>query len=151
MSSASQVTTTATQTATTAVVGKLRRVCAAEIVMTPVMVPGLAANRIKGVRDESWCRAEDVSAVIEARPLSIENPIQARTPPPATMNASKEMPNKSSSLVPANAAAMRIVKMAKAALVASTTRLRGERPISAAANNMPQMAGLIRERTVTTA
>jgi len=141
----------ATAIATRAVVGTCSRECAAEIVMTPVMVPGLAANRINGVRDDAWCWVEGVLAVVEARPLSIEKPIQARTPPPATMNASKDTPKRSRSLVPARAAAARIASMAKAAAVASLTRIRNERPISASANNIPQIAGLIRERTVTTA
>src|SRR5262245_16065228 len=45
------VTALATATATRAVTGKPSRVWAAESVITPVIVPGLAANRIKGVRD----------------------------------------------------------------------------------------------------
>src|SRR5262245_3527125 len=47
----SHVTVLATTTAARAVVGKPNRVWAAERVITPVMVPGLAANRIKGIRD----------------------------------------------------------------------------------------------------
>ena len=48
---ASHVRTLATATATRAVTGKPNRVWAAESVITPVIVPGLAANRIKGVKD----------------------------------------------------------------------------------------------------
>ena len=47
----SQVTALAITTATRAVIGKFNRVWAAASVMTPVMVPGLAAKRIRGVKE----------------------------------------------------------------------------------------------------
>ena len=47
----SQVKTPATAIATRAVTGRSNPVCAAESVMTPVIVPGLAAKRISGVKD----------------------------------------------------------------------------------------------------
>ena len=49
----SQVTSPATATATKAVTGRPNPVWAAESVMTPVIVPGLAAKRINGVNDAS--------------------------------------------------------------------------------------------------
>lgn len=63
--------------------------------MTPAIVPGLAANRIKGVRDG----VESVDAPDEGvLPLSIENPIHANTPPPATIKASRDTPNRCNTL-----------------------------------------------------
>ena len=50
-SMANHVKTLATATARRAVTGKPKLVWAAESVITPVIVPGLAANRIKGVKD----------------------------------------------------------------------------------------------------
>ena len=44
----SQVTVSATPTANRAVTGTPERVCATDNVMTPMIVPGLAANRIRG-------------------------------------------------------------------------------------------------------
>ena len=49
----SQVTAKATPTATRAVTGIACCECDIAKVMTPVIVPGLAANRIKGANDES--------------------------------------------------------------------------------------------------
>ena len=48
---ASHVRALATTTATRAVTGNPNLVLAADSVITPVIVPGLAANKIKGVRD----------------------------------------------------------------------------------------------------
>ena len=48
---ANQVTRPATAIATRAVTGRSNPVWAAESVMTPVIVPGLAAKRINGVKD----------------------------------------------------------------------------------------------------
>ena len=45
------ITATATATATSAVVGSANFACATASVMTPVIVPGLAANKISGVSD----------------------------------------------------------------------------------------------------
>ena len=47
----SQVTRPATAIATKAVTGRSNPVWAADRVITPVMVPGLAANRMSGVND----------------------------------------------------------------------------------------------------
>ena len=45
------ITTAATTIATSAVIGSASFACATASVMTPVIVPGLAANRISGVSD----------------------------------------------------------------------------------------------------
>jgi hypothetical protein len=86
----SQVTRLATAIATRAVYGRPNPEWAAESVMTPVIVPGLAAKRIKGVKDAP--AFEGASREVDGDPgtLSIENPIHANTPPPATMKASKQ-------------------------------------------------------------
>src|SRR4029079_9641539 len=77
------ITTVATTTATSAVTGSANFACATASVMTPVIVPGLAANRITGPSDRvsaalffegSWAWGE--------LPRNMENPIQVRTPPP---------------------------------------------------------------------
>src|SRR5690242_14459340 len=53
-----QVTPLATTTAAKAVIGNPNRVWAAASVMTPVIVPGLAANRIKGIKELPAAAAE---------------------------------------------------------------------------------------------
>ena len=90
----SQVTRPAMAIATRAVTGRSNPVWAAESVMTPVIVPGLAAKRINGVKDapEFAGALPDVDEV--AWPLSMEKPIHASTPPPATIKASRETPNR---------------------------------------------------------
>ena len=71
------------------VTGSANFACATASVMTPVIVPGLAANRITGPSDRvstalffegSWAWGE--------LPRNMENPIQVRTPPPAIEKAS---------------------------------------------------------------
>jgi len=49
--------------------------------MTPVIVPGLAAKRINGVSD--GLASGEAAGGPGGRPRSMENPIQASTPPPA--------------------------------------------------------------------
>src|SRR6185295_19125257 len=147
----SQVKTPATAIATKAVTGRPNPVCAAESVMTPVIVPGLAAKRINGVNDAP--EFEDISLFddMDPRPLSMEKPIHARTPPPATMKASRDTPNKCSSWVPMSAEDMRITAVADAALVASTNCSRRVRVPSIRANIAPQIAGFTSDSTVTMA
>jgi hypothetical protein len=77
-------------------------------VMTPVIVPGLAANNIRGVSDAfssafssapsfavSWAGAELA--------LNMVKPIHDSTPPPATEKASSDTPKSSNSLAPIRA------------------------------------------------
>src|SRR5262249_39980258 len=74
----SHVTPLANATATRAVTGKPSRVWAAESVITPVIVPGLAANRIKGVRDARAAEGvSDGAGEDDVCPLSMEKPIHA--------------------------------------------------------------------------
>ena len=100
---------------------------------TPVIVPGLAAKRISGVSDRfsfaagSPDRWEPVGA-----PRNIPNPIQASTPPPATMKASNDTPNTPNSRWPKRAASTRITRTASRALPASANCARAAgRPRSA--------------------
>ena len=79
--------------------------------MTPVMVPGLAAKRISGVSD-----CFDLESPAAGCPLSMENPIHASTPPPATMKASSDTPKRCSNCVPSRAASVRMTKTAAPAL-----------------------------------
>lgn len=137
--------------ATRAVIGNYSFVCAVETVITPVMVPGLAANRIKAVSDGFEFEELPEDADAEVLPLSMEKPIHDNTPPPATINASRDTPNRCSTLVPATAAMTRITMMARAALVASTIWLPRGHPATACANSIPQIAGLTRDRIVTIA
>jgi hypothetical protein len=48
------ITTVATATAASAVTGSCSLVWTTASVMTPVIVPGLAANKITGVSDRFW-------------------------------------------------------------------------------------------------
>jgi hypothetical protein len=83
------ITTVATVTATSAVTGSDSFVWTTAIVMTPVIVPGLAANKITGVSDRFWFLVAGTGAEL---PRNMVNPIQASTPPPATEMASSETP-----------------------------------------------------------
>src|SRR5512133_1860749 len=74
---ANQVIPVATAIAINEVSGNVIRVCATESVMTPVMVPGLAAKRISGVSD-----CVDLASTATGCPLSMENPIHGSTPAP---------------------------------------------------------------------
>src|SRR6187455_3058142 len=105
----------ATITATSAVTGNVSLVCVAASVITPVIVPGLAANMISGASDtfsELSCGADLLSVEL---PRNIVNPIQDNTPPPATEKASSETPNMCKIRVPNNAASDRIISTANAA------------------------------------
>ena len=119
------------------------------MVITPVMVPGLAAKRINGVSEGSGFEVAEAGAV--DLPLSMEKPIQASTPPPATMKASRDTPNRCSSRVPISAAVARITSTASVAFVASSTCSPRERPAMAWTNIIPQIAGFTRDMTVTIA
>src|SRR6187455_481665 len=104
----------ATITATSAVTGNVSLVCVAASVMTPVIVPGLAANIINGASDTFFvlsCGADLLSVEL---PRNIVNPIQDNTPPPATEKASSDTPNTCKILVPNNAASTRITRTATA-------------------------------------
>ena len=81
----------------------------------------------------------------------MENPIHASTPPPATMKASNDTPNMCSNRVPARAAARRITNMVSPAFVAPVNCSAWERPASAWANIIPQIAGFTRDSSVTMA
>ena len=98
--------------------------CATASVMTPVIVPGLAANRITGVSDR-FSVAPSVKGPWDCGelPRNMENPIQVSTPPPAIEKASSETPKTFSTLAPASAAMVRITSTANAALVASASRV----------------------------
>src|SRR5262249_52986768 len=89
--------------------------------MTPVIVPGLAANKINGVSDRFWSPATlETGAEL---PRNMVNPIQASTPPPATEKASRETPKTWSTFAPTSAAMTRMISTANAALVASASRV----------------------------
>ena len=92
---ASQVIPVATAMATSDVTGNFIRMWATESMMTPVIVPGLAAKRISGVSD-----CMDFASTAAGCPLSMENPIHASTPPPATMKASSDTPKEVQQLHP---------------------------------------------------
>ena len=77
-----QVTSSATAMDTSTVMGNSLRECAMESVMTPVMVPGLAAKRINGVKETLLCILL-LPVVGDETPLSICKPIQPKTSPPA--------------------------------------------------------------------
>lgn len=80
----SHVNVIATPTATRDVSGIPIGECAADSVMTPVIVPGLAAKRTS---DESPGLSDCVVSFcgdFEFGPLSMVNPIQTNTAPPAT-------------------------------------------------------------------
>jgi len=76
----------ATLTATRDVTGNPDGEWLADKVITPVIVPGLAAKRINGV--STGLSVETVSTCdgveLESEPRSIEKPIQTSTLPPAT-------------------------------------------------------------------
>ena len=93
----SHVTSVATATATNAVTGNPEPEWATDRVITPVIVPGLAANRISGVNED--LSLEAVPAVL---PRSMENPIHTSTPPPATLKMSSEIPKRFSTGAPTN-------------------------------------------------
>ena len=122
-----------------------------ESVITPVIVPGLAANRIKGVRDARAAEGvSDAAGEDDVCPLSME-PIHASTPPPATMNASRDTPNNSNNRTPMSAATTRITNTVTATFIASDRCSAAERPASIRANMAPQMTGFTSDRTVTIA
>jgi hypothetical protein len=72
-----------TTIANRALTGTARSECATEGVMTPVIVPELAANRINGVNEVSSV-SDAGDDVVDALPLSIRKPIHISTMPPAT-------------------------------------------------------------------
>src|SRR5262245_12852808 len=115
------ITTVATATATSAVTGSSNLVWTTASVMTPVIVPGLAANKINGVSDRFWSPAALGTGA--ELPRNMENPIQASTPPPATEKASSDTPKTWSTLAPTSAAMTRMTSTANAALVASANRV----------------------------
>jgi hypothetical protein len=62
--------------------------------MTPVIVLGLAANKVSGVRDRfSAAPSFEESLACEELPRNMENPIQVSTPPPAIEKASRDAEN----------------------------------------------------------
>jgi len=151
MTRASQVTALATTTATRAVTGIFNLVWAAASVITPVIVPGLAAKRISGVRDFLEFEAPLGDAGEDPCSLSIRKPIHDNTPPPATMNASSDTPNRCNNCVPTSAATMRMTATLNAAFVASDNISARERLPSIRANMAPQTNGFTSDNTVTMA
>ena len=121
---------TATAMASRAVTGSFNCAWAAERVITPVMVSGLATKRIKGVSDGSEFACATVEADAADWLLSMENPIQASTSPPATIKASKDTPNRYNNWVLTRAVPTRITSMANPAFVASINCPPRERPTS---------------------
>ena len=118
------ITTAANATATSAVTGRSSFEWETARVMTPVIVPGLAANRIKGVSDRlSSARSLGASWACGELLRSMENPIQVSTPPPAIEKASSETPKTCSSLAPTSAATTRMTSTASVAWVASASRV----------------------------
>ena len=140
---ASQVIPVATAIAINEVSGNVIRVCATESVMTPVMVPGLAAKRISGVSD-----CFDLESPAAGCPLSMENPIHANTPPPATIKASSDTPNRFNNCCPRRAATVRMIRTAQAAFAESVIFSLSDCPATARANIAAQIAGLISDSTV---
>jgi hypothetical protein len=58
-----------------------------------VIVPGLVANKITGVSDRFSSASFFAVSGADELPRSIEKPIQANTPPPATEKAASDTPN----------------------------------------------------------
>src|SRR5271155_299283 len=149
---AHHMTTTATETATSAVNGNISLVCTTARVTTPVIVPGLAAKRISGVSAALLLGPVLVESLGSVwLPRNIEKPIHDNKPPPATENASRDTPKTCRMLAPHSAASTRITRTASAALVASASCALGERVPSIRAKIAPHISGLTKERTVTIA
>lgn len=82
-------------------------------VMTPVIVPGLAAKMISGASHRVSPSFAGLS--VAALPASIENPIHDSTPPPATEEASRDTPKRCRMRTPKSVARTRITSTAEAA------------------------------------
>ena len=78
----------------------------------------------------------------------MENPIHANTPPPATIKASSDTPNRFNNRCPRRAATVRMIRTAKAALAESVIFSLSGCPATARANIAAQIAGLISDSTV---
>ena len=120
-----QVSSVAANTATSAVTGSSFREWTMAMEITPVIVPGLAANRTSEVR------GEQEPPVWATLPRSIEKPIQTSTLPPATLNTSSEMPKALRMCTPNKAESTSINNTAMAALLASPIRSAVGLPCSA--------------------
>jgi hypothetical protein len=148
------VTPLASATATRAAVSGERELCMGS---RKCNYSGKCLNRTKGVRDVRAAEGvSDAAGEDDVCPLSMEKPIHARTPPPATMNASRDTPNNSNNRTPMSAATTRITNTVSATFV--SVRLRtfiasdrcsaAERPASIRANMAPQMTGFVHPKAV---
>ena len=120
----SHMPSVATATAINAVTGKVSFECAAAKVITPVMVPGLAAKRMSGPSETFWLVSSSCARGWSLQLLlSIENLIQDNTPPPATENASSDTPKRCRTRVPMSAARVKMTRTVIEAMVASISML----------------------------
>ena len=134
-----------------AVMGSGRFPWAAATVITPVIVPGLAANRINGVKEVDREFSGEPLAGLSWADLSMLAPIQTRIPPPAQENASRDMPNIFRIDVPARAAINRMMPIVVTALIAAFCFSRFGMLPTLLAKNSAHIKGFTRARIVTTA
>jgi len=78
----------------------------------------------------------------------MKNPIHASTPPPATIKASSDTPNRFNNCFPRSAATVSMIRTATPALAESVIFSPSDCPATARANIAAQIAGLISDRTV---
>ncbi len=134
-----------------AVTGKNCLLCAAAMVMTAVIVPGLAAKRMRGVSDTLLCSVEGIFVVSFDFGINILAPIQTRIPPPAHENAIIETPNAERIAIPKKDEAKSTIPIAAVAFTASLIlSFRGKCPAIRVKISV-HTKGLIRARIVTTA
>ena len=135
-----------------AVTGTASSECDADTVITPVIVPGLAANRISGAIGDPGCgEAPCPSLASPGVAVIMPAPIHTRTPPPAHANAFSETPKACRIVVPATAATSNMAVIATTADTASRRLVAGGLAPSLRMKIVAHMAGLTSARMVTTA